>query len=80
MSNQQKVRLTETEKREYGEKLGQLLAELNSTKQSKKQVLKDYSTQIEALENRIYELGEALRHGYEFRDAETLPFDKASAV
>jgi hypothetical protein len=53
-----------------------LLAELNSTKASKKSVIKDYSVQIESLENRIYDVGEALRHGYEWRDAPTLPFEE----
>lgn len=72
--------MTETEKREYGEKLGQLLAELKSLKDSKKSLVKDFGIQIEAIEHRVHDLGEALRHGYEWRDAETLPFDKASAV
>lgn len=80
MAGQQKVRLTEAEKRDYGEKIGQLLAELNSVKATKKSVTKDFGVQIEALENRIYEVGEALRHGYEWRDAPTLPFEDPKAA
>jgi len=80
MSSQQKVNLTEREKREYGEKLGQLLAELEEAEKQKASIASSYGVTIKSLKVRIHDLGEALRHGYEWRDAETLPFEKKDAL
>jgi len=72
----QKVRLSEAEKQKYGEQIGQLLAELEEAEKSKASVASSYGQQIKALKERIHELGEALRHGYEWRDAPALPFEE----
>lgn len=75
MPGQQKVRLTEAEKQKYGEQIGQLLAELEEAEKSKASVASSYGVQIKSLKERIHDLGEALRHGYEWRDAPALPFE-----
>lgn len=79
MAGQQKVRLTEAEKRQYGEQLGELLAELEQAEKSKSSVASSYGQTIKSLKERIHDLGEALRHGYEWRDAPALPFTESEA-
>lgn len=79
MPGQQKVRLTEVEKQKYGEQIGQLLAELEEAEKQKASVASSYGQTIKPLKERIHDLGEALRHGYEWRDAPALPFTESEA-